>query len=340
LDLETTRLENSISIAENSLSINERLNLLTKDQINQEKRRLQTLRIEQNLKTGLNDLDREKIALEQQYQDELKIAGGELPTTAEARFTQQFQQNELRRKALLETANAQRTILEEQAKLNDRTEYYSNSFNNMFQGMADAIVEFAKTGKFNFKDLINSFIADITRYELRLQATEAYVAARPFLVKLLGNLFAPNTATGGSSFNSYVNAGGFAKGGAFDTMGTIPGYAKGGMFTNSIVNSPTLFKAAKGLGVMGEAGPEAIMPLKRDSQGNLGVRGGGGNVEVVVNNYTQAKAETRETVDSRGNRRIEIVVADLVAGEISRPNSNVQQAFVNSFGTKPMVARR
>ena len=341
LDLETTRIENSISIDENSLSINERLNLLTKDQINQEKRRLQTLRIEQNLKTGLNDLDREKIALEQQYQDELKIAGGELPTTAEARFTQQFQQNELRRKALLETANAQRTILEEQAKLNDRTEYYSNSFNNMFQGMADAIVEFAKTGKFNFKDLINSFIADITRYELRLQATEAYVAARPFLVKLLGNLF------GGSGNISYVEGGfgtpggyAFAKGGAFDTMGTIPGYAKGGMFTNSIVNSPTLFKAAKGLGVMGEAGPEAIMPLKRDSQGNLGVRGGGGNVEVVVNNYTQAKAETRETVDSRGNRRIEIVVADLVAGEISRPNSNVQQAFVNSFGTKPMVARR
>jgi phage-related minor tail protein len=127
-------------------------------------------------------------------------------------------------------------------------------------------------------------------------------------------------------------------GGAFNRG--IQAYANGGMFTNSIVNQPTFFRAAQGLGVMGEAGPEAIMPLKRDSQGNLGVRSSQGNVEVVVNNFTQARAETRETTDSRGNRRIEVIVADLVAGEISRPNSNIQQSFVNSFGTKPMVARR
>jgi phage-related minor tail protein len=91
---------------------------------------------------------------------------------------------------------------------------------------------------------------------------------------------------------------------------------------------------------MGEAGPEAIMPLKRDQQGNLGVRGGGGSVEVVVNNYTTAQAETRETTDSRGNRRIEVVVGDMTAGEVTRGGSSTNRAITNTFGMKPQLIRR
>jgi tape measure domain-containing protein len=60
-----------------------------------------------------------------------------------------------------------------------------------------------------------------------------------------------------------------AKGNAFGANGIIP-FAKGG-----IVNSPTLFPFAKGTGLMGEAGPEAIMPLKRGPDGSLGVQANG-----------------------------------------------------------------
>jgi phage-related minor tail protein len=94
---------------------------------------------------------------------------------------------------------------------------------------------------------------------------------------------------------------------------------------------------------MGEAGPEAIMPLKRDSNGNLGVRaggGGGGNVDVVVNNYGNEKAETKETVDSRGNRKIEVVIGDMTAGEISRNGSASQRAIRGTFGLQPQLIRR
>jgi lambda family phage tail tape measure protein len=62
-----------------------------------------------------------------------------------------------------------------------------------------------------------------------------------------------------------------ANGAAFTAQG-IQAFAKGGTFSNSIVNSPTLFRFANGTGLMGEAGPEAIMPLTRDGQGRLGVR--------------------------------------------------------------------
>jgi hypothetical protein len=83
------------------------------------------------------------------------------------------------------------------------------------------------------------------------------------------------------------------------------------------------------------------MPLKRDSNGNLGVRSGGGsNVDVVVNNYGNEKATTKETMDSRGNRRIEVMIGDMVAGELNRVGSNTQQAMTSSYGTSPLVARR
>ena len=59
----------------------------------------------------------------------------------------------------------------------------------------------------------------------------------------------------------------------------IATFANGGTFTNSIVSSPTLFKFADGgamrTGLMGEAGPEAIMPLKRGPDGSLGVQANG-----------------------------------------------------------------
>lgn len=62
----------------------------------------------------------------------------------------------------------------------------------------------------------------------------------------------------------------WAKGGAFNAG--VKAFAKGGTFTNRIVSQPTLFRFADGVGMMGEAGAEAIMPLGRDSQGRLGVR--------------------------------------------------------------------
>lgn len=84
----------------------------------------------------------------------------------------------------------------------------------------------------------------------------------------------------GGSSEAVAFAGGtmpMAKGGAFGAGNLIP-FADGGTFTNSIVNRPTQFRFANGTGIMGEAGPEAIMPLRRSSSGRLGVEimGGGG----------------------------------------------------------------
>jgi len=74
-----------------------------------------------------------------------------------------------------------------------------------------------------------------------------------------------STALGGLTGGLLKNA----AGNAFANGQVMP-FADGG-----IVNSPTLFALRGGTGLMGEAGPEAIMPLARGADGKLGVRGGG-----------------------------------------------------------------
>lgn len=82
--------------------------------------------------------------------------------------------------------------------------------------------------------------------------------------------------------------------------------AKGGVYashdlsqhSNSIVSSPTLFAFAKGAGLMGEAGPEAIMPLTRAADGSLGVRALGGNSGTPSDN---GAPQVYITIDGNGN---------------------------------------
>jgi len=223
--------------------------------------------------------------------------------------------------------------------LTDRQLKYGDILKNSFEGMADAVIEFTKTGKLNFKGMIDSFIEGLIRYEMQQQAIMMSAAFKPGFMNFIGSIFG-NMGNTGSMTGTMAGPVASAKGSVYDTG--LKTFAKGGMFTNSVVNQPTLFKFAQGTGLMGEAGPEAIMPLKRDSNGNLGVRaaGSGGNVDVVVNNYSTAQAETKETVDSRGNRKIEVVIGDMTAGEISRNGSASQKAIRGTFGLQPQLIRR
>lgn len=97
---------------------------------------------------------------------------------------------------------------------------------------------------------------------------------------VLSQALAPVQSSVGSAVQSMLGGLlGFAKGGAF-LGGRVTAFAQGG-----VVGRPTTFPMRGGTGLMGEAGPEAIMPLARGSDGRLGVRGagGGGMVNVTMN---------------------------------------------------------
>ncbi|MCO7655881.1 phage tail tape measure protein [Pseudomonas aeruginosa] len=152
-------------------------------------------------------------------------------------------------------------------------------FTNAFRGMEDAVATFATTGKLSFSDFAKSILADMARIATRAAASQA-------LSSLFGGFFGGGNAAVQSGVDNLVsNSGLFANGGAF--AGGVQMFATGGAFTNSVVSTPTAFGMSGGrLGVMGEAGPEAVMPLTRTSSGALGVRamgGGGSQINVEVN---------------------------------------------------------
>jgi phage-related minor tail protein len=93
-------------------------------------------------------------------------------------------------------------------------------------------------------------------------------------------LFPKPTSGAGNIWTSIFSGLGFAKGGVFAQGGAVTAFARGG-----IVNHPTVFPFARGVGLMAEAGPEAIMPLRRGADGRLGVaaaNNNGGALEVHV----------------------------------------------------------
>jgi len=100
----------------------------------------------------------------------------------------------------------------------------------------------------------------------------------------------------------------FANGGAF-SQGKVMPFAKGG-----IVGAPTTFPMRGGRGLMGEAGPEAIMPLARGPNGRLGVQAGGGRAVNVVMNIT--------TPDVQGFQRSQAQVAAQVSRALARGQRN------------------
>lgn len=89
--------------------------------------------------------------------------------------------------------------------------------------------------------------------------------------------------------------------------------------------------------LVGEKGPEIFTPNRT---GGITANDAIGGVSVNIVNNSGAQASARQSVDSRGNRRIDVVIGDLVANELLRNGSNVNQALRSGFGASPMLAGR
>jgi len=148
-----------------------------------------------------------------------------------------------------------------------------------FKGLEDSLVSLVVNGTANFRDFARSMIEATARMIIQTQ-----VLAR--LMQLIGSLGKGPLPTSPFGGPQVVSGGTGIDGSAFGAAAfskSLPfGFAKGG-----VVNNPTMFAYANGgagrFGLMGEAGPEAIMPLKRGPGGRLGVESSGGVGNIVVN---------------------------------------------------------
>lgn len=120
-------------------------------------------------------------------------------------------------------------------------------FNTAFSSMGNGLATFCTTGKLNFKSFTSSLLSDMAKIMAQMAMMQA--------VKGVGSALGLGSVLGSLSFN--------ACGGVYQS-------ADLSRYSGTVVNRPTFFAFAKGAGVMGEAGPEAILPLRRGADGKLG----------------------------------------------------------------------
>jgi lambda family phage tail tape measure protein len=178
------------------------------------------------------------------------------------------------------------------------------------QGLEDQLFSLATTGKANFRE----FAAEILKQTTRMIIQQLILRV---IMQAIGGIGGGGGGLGSVESNLAKYAplsGGYAMGGAFAKNNVIP-FAMGG-----IVDKPTLFKFANGgamaTGVMGEAGPEAIMPLKRGRDGKLGIAGGGGG-SVTVNVSVDASG-SKVQGDSGKGEQLGRAVSQAVQEELLR----------------------
>ena len=185
------------------------------------------------------------------------------------------------------------------------------------RNLGDEFAEFVATGKAEFKDLANSIIKDLSRIFARRALFQAlsFIPGVGNFLGLAGGGGGGGVGGVGGSADTFAGVPNDildsvlknADGNAYGKNGIIP-FARGG-----VVTRPTLFPMAKGAGLMGEAGPEAILPLRRGANGKLGVEASGGMGNIVVN--VDASGSTVEG-DERQSKALGAALGAAVQAEI------------------------
>ncbi|EBX7643558.1 phage tail tape measure protein [Salmonella enterica subsp. enterica serovar Saintpaul] len=242
------------------------------------------LKIQQQYQDKLEQLKRDSKAKGTYGSDEYRQAEQELQASLDRRLAEWSDYN-----AKVDTASgdwtlgASRALDNFMAQGSDVAGMTENVFTDAFNSMADGIANFALTGKMDFRSFTVSILADLAKMEARIAAS-----------KLLGSVL--------GMFGAGASAGSSTPSGAYSSaaLSVIPN-ADGGVYrsaglsqySGSIVNRPTFFAFARGAAVMGEAGPEAILPLRRGANGKLGVvAAGSGGMTMFAPQYHIAITNT------------------------------------------------
>ena len=97
------------------------------------------------------------------------------------------------------------------------------------------------------------------------------------------------------------------------------------------------------MALFGEAGPEAIMPLRRGPDGRLGVAGAAGGVNVMVNVHNAPAGVQSQTsrMDSNGNVAVDVVLKKAIDGMVadSLSNGSGRRVLADNFGVKPFMGQ-
>jgi chromosome segregation ATPase len=236
---------------------------------------LESLQKELDLKrllVGVNEAQAERLKLESQLKERLNEVGQQITEGDRKRIDALVRQAEAIRKA--EAAEERRRASIER-------------FENQMSDSIQNIVTEAKSIEDAFLSVIRNIVAELFKKNV------ADPIAGGIGDILGGGFFGGGSPLGGGSSlgsQAFDIAGSFANGNAFSN-GKVTAFATGG-----VVDKPTMFPMANGAGLMGEAGPEAIMPLKRGKNGKLGVQTEGSQAPVVIHQSFNFSANGDDSV--------------------------------------------
>ena len=275
-DVEAKLANDLLQISLEDLQANERIVREAQAHFNADQSRVQIQKQLQDLQANIAEqVDKAKLATGEITQEEfnrrelarqrLQLEAQLLPLLIDGKITMEemediiesilagVKQGQTKAKSFVEGL---KDLIKEATNLNDTLAEYGVQAVDKF---ANTFADFVATGKASFRDFANSVLQDLARIFARAAFFQALQAVFPGL-----------------------NIKESAKGNVIAKNKIVP-YAMGG-----IVNKPTLFPMANGAGLMGEAGPEAILPLRRGSNGKLGVEASGGAMGNITVNVDAA----------------------------------------------------
>ncbi len=224
---------------------------------------------------------------------------------------------------------------------------FANAFNTTVGGALENSFAGMITGTMNAKQAMQSFTTSVLQDIAKIIANEARSAIIGQIFSIGKSMFGGSAATvssigsatsygssGNSASFSSLISGAFANPKALGGVSSAPGLSA---ISGSVLHGPTIIPFATGGALAGEAGPEAIMPLARDSSGKLGVKVNGGNSGQsggnVYNISVSVQAVKDETPSQTGGRVAEAMMTAIAQKEIANANRlNGTNNRITSFG--------
>ncbi|EOC0436637.1 phage tail tape measure protein [Cronobacter dublinensis] len=207
------------------------------------------------------------------------------------------------------------------------TQQAASGVQNALSGITNNLVDMLNDNKASWKDWGVSVLKTIEKVALNMALVNG--------VSAIGSLFSfgASTAVGSTPSGAYNSA---AAGIQLNAKGGVYESADLSKFSSSIVSSPTMFAFAKGAGLMGEAGPEAIMPLTRDATGRLGVKalgsgtqgGAGVSVSIGAINFTGDKGGAQGNANAAGAvaNQLTGAILDTINSQLRKPGTPLWNA--------------
>jgi lambda family phage tail tape measure protein len=185
---------------------------------------------------------------------------------------------------------------------------FEGAFTTSFALIEDGLTRFITTGNADMRQFATAIIQQFAR-----------IAVAKTVSGFAGMMFGGGGGNGNfQPGEGYMGGGGFA----WNAKGDVYNSPSLSAYSGQVHSTPQAFTFAKGAGIFGEAGPEAIMPLSRDSQGRLGVKAeggtGGGNAINITMNIDATGGKTQGDAGAAGDlgRKLEGAVRGVLLAEM------------------------